>query len=74
MRKKQQKQSSCWLFWRRWILTSFGLKVGDAMHDDMMQEQRLVVDLYVSGQKTVEVSHIPADNGEKVQNLSDVLF
>lgn len=43
------------------VVTSFGLKVGDAVHDDMMQEQRLVVDFYVSRQKAVEVLHIPAD-------------
>lgn len=46
------------------MLTSFGLKVWYAVHDDMMQEQWLVVDFYVSGQKAVEVSHIPADKGK----------
>lgn len=50
--------------WQRQILTSFGLKVGYAVHDNMMQEQRLVVDFYVSRQKAVEVSHIPADKGK----------
>ncbi len=50
--------------WQRQVLTSFGLKVGYAVHDNMMQEQRLVVDFYVSRQKAVEVSHIPADKGK----------
>lgn len=44
------------------MLTSFGLKVRYAVHDDVMQEQRLVVDFYVSWQKAVEVSHIPGHN------------
>lgn len=42
-------------------LTAFGFKVGYAVHDDMMQEEWLVVDLDVSGQEAVEVLHIPAD-------------
>lgn len=50
--------------WQRQTLTSFGLKVGYAVHDYMMQEQRLVVDFYVPGQEAVEVSHIPADKGK----------
>lgn len=41
------------------VLTSFGLKVGYAVHDYMMQEQRLVVDFYVSREKAIEVLHIP---------------
>lgn len=41
------------------IATSFGLKVGDAMHDDMMEEQWFVVDLDVSGEQAAEVLHIP---------------
>lgn len=39
--------------------TSFGLEVGDAMHDDMMKEQWFVVDLDVSGEQATEVLHIP---------------
>lgn len=39
--------------------TSFRLKVGDAMHDDVMQEQRLVVDLNVAGEQPAEILHIP---------------
>lgn len=41
-------------------LTSFGFKVGNAVHDDMMEEQRLVVDFYVSRQEAVEVPDVPA--------------
>lgn len=40
-------------------LTSFRLKVGDAVHDDMVKEQGLVVDLDVSGEQAAEVLHIP---------------
>lgn len=29
------------------------------MHDDMMQEQRLVVDLNMSGEQPTEILHIP---------------
>lgn len=47
--------------WKRQILTSFGLKIGDSVHDHMMQEQRLVVDFDVSRQKAIEVLHIPAE-------------
>lgn len=43
----------------REILASLGLKVGDAVHDDVMEEQRLVVDLDVSGQQAAKVLHIP---------------
>lgn len=42
------------------MLTSFRLKVGDTVHDDVVQEERLVVDFDVPRQKAVEVSHIPA--------------
>ena len=45
-------------------LTSFGLKVGDAVHDDVVKEQWLVVDLDVSGEQAAEVLHIPG-GGEK---------
>lgn len=48
------------------MLTSFGLKVGYAVHDYMMQEQRLVVDFYVSREKAIEVLHIPADRKTEV--------
>lgn len=49
------------------IATSFGLKVGDAMHDDMMKEQRFVVDLDVTGEQAAEVLHIPKEgkDGER---------
>ena len=40
-------------------LTSFGLEVGDAVHDDMVEEQGFVVDLDVSGEQAAEVLHIP---------------
>lgn len=43
----------------RETLASLGLEVGDAMHDDVMEEQRLVVDLDVSGQQAAKVLHIP---------------
>lgn len=39
-------------------LTSFRLKVGDAMHDNMMQEQRLIVDLNVAREQSTEILHI----------------
>lgn len=32
----------------RALLASFGLKVGDAVHDDVVQEEGLVVDLDVA--------------------------
>lgn len=41
------------------LVTSFGLEVGDAVHDDVMKEQRFVVDLDVSGEQATEVVHIP---------------
>lgn len=44
-------------------LTSFGLEVGDAVHDDVVEEQRLVVDLDVSGEQAAEVLHIPEEGG-----------
>ena len=40
-------------------LTSFRLKVGDAVHDDVVKEQGFVVDLDVSGEQTAEVLNIP---------------
>lgn len=40
-------------------LTSLGLKVGNAVQDDVMKEQRLVIDLNVAGQQAAEVLHIP---------------
>lgn len=39
--------------------TSFRLKIRDAMHDDMVKEQGLVVDFYVAREETSEVMHIP---------------
>lgn len=41
-------------------LTSFRLKVGDTVHDNVVQEERFVVDFDVSRQKAIEVTHIPA--------------
>lgn len=41
------------------FVTSFGLKVGDSVHDDVMKEQGFVVDLDVSGEQAAEVVHIP---------------
>lgn len=40
-------------------LTSLGLEVGNAVQDDVMKEQRLVIDLDVAGQQAAEVLHIP---------------
>lgn len=40
-------------------LTSFRFEVGDAMHDDMMEEQGFIVDFDVSGEQATEVLHIP---------------
>lgn len=39
--------------------TSFRLEIGDAVHDDMVKEQRFVVDLDVSGEQAAEVLYIP---------------
>lgn len=44
-------------------VTSFRLKVGDAVHDDMVKEQGFVVDLDVSGEQATEVVHI-SEQGE----------
>lgn len=51
--------------------TSFRLKIRDAMHDDMVKEQGLVVDFYVARKKTSKVMHIPIHThsnteGEKI--------
>lgn len=40
-------------------LTSFRFKVGDPVHDDVMEKQRLVVDFDVAGEQTTEILHIP---------------
>lgn len=45
--------------WTCMFVTSFRLKVGDAMHDDMVKEQGFVVDLDVSREQATEVVHIP---------------
>lgn len=45
----------------RTSLTSFRLKVRDAVHDDVMEEQGFVVDLDVSREQTPEVLHVPGD-------------
>lgn len=46
-------------------VTSFRLEVGDAVHDDVMEEQGLVVDLDVSGEQAAEVLHIPEQGGKQ---------
>lgn len=46
-------------------LTSFRLKVGNAVHDDMVKEQGFVVDLDVSGEQAAEILHIPELNRGK---------
>lgn len=51
----------------RQLLTSFRLKVGDTVHDNVVKEERFVVDFDVSRQKAVEVSHIPADKLRKLR-------
>lgn len=40
--------------------TSFRLKVGDAMHDHMMQKQRLVVHFDGAREQAAEIVHISA--------------
>lgn len=60
----KQSRFSLFLSILRSTLASFGLEVGYAVHHDMVQEQRLVVDLDVAGQEAVEVSHIPAETGK----------
>lgn len=37
------------------------------MHDNVVEEERFVVDFDVSRQKAVEVSHIPADKLRKLR-------
>lgn len=49
------------------IVTSFGLKVGDAVHDDVVKEQGFVVDLDVSREQATEVVHV--SGGETKQIL-----
>ena len=53
------------------LLTSLGLKVGDAVHDDVMQEQGLVVDLDLTRQQATEVTHIPAGEWDEGQETED---
>lgn len=48
-------------------VTSFRLKVGDAVHDDVVKEEGLVVDLDVSREQATEVVHIPEQGQERVQ-------
>lgn len=48
-------------------VTSFGFKVGDAVHDDVVKEEGLVVDLDVSREQATEVVHIPEQGQERVQ-------
>lgn len=42
------------------------LKVGNAMHDDMMQEEGLVVHFDGAGQQTTEVVDIPREETTRV--------
>lgn len=42
-----------------WAGTSFRLKVGDAMHDHMVQEQGLVVHFDGAREEAAEVVHVP---------------
>lgn len=39
--------------------TAFGLEVGDAMHDDVVQEERLVVHFDAAGEESAEVMDVP---------------
>lgn len=41
------------------FITSFRLKVGDAVHDHVVKKQGFVVDLDVSREQATEVVHIP---------------
>lgn len=51
-------------------ITSFRLKVGDAVHDDVMEEQGFVVDLDVSREQATEVLHIPEQGtGKKNKHM-----
>lgn len=55
-------------------LTSFRLKVGDAVHDDMVKEQGFVVDLDVSREQAAEVLHIPEQSrGQEKKDMSMLL-
>lgn len=53
-------------------LTSLRLEVGNAMHDDMMQEQGFVVDLDVSREQATEVLHIPVGESARSECCSCV--
>lgn len=50
--------------------TSFRLEVGDAVHDDMVKEQRLVVDLDLPGKQAAEVLNISTKFKIKVTQKS----
>lgn len=54
------------------IQTSLGLKVWNAMHDDMMKEKGFVVDLDVSGKQATEVLHISKRRGTEDQRVAYV--
>lgn len=58
------------------LFTSFGLEIGDAMHDDMVEEQRLVVDLNLARKQAAEVLHIPEKRKEKLHcsTVSNIIF
>lgn len=43
-----------------WRGTSFRLKVGDAVHDHVVQKQGLVVHFDGAGEQAAEVMHVPA--------------
>lgn len=53
--------------------TSFRLKIGDAVHDDMVKEQRFVVDLDVSGEQAAEVLHIPERDRGREEEMTVLL-
>jgi len=50
--------------------TSFRLKIRDAMHDDMVKEQGLVVDFYVPRKETSKVMHIPIQEGKLLNKIT----
>lgn len=44
--------------------TAFGLEVGDAVHDDVVQEEGFVVHLDAAGQQPAEVVDVPVGRGQ----------
>lgn len=68
---RSKNLSKLWSLTVHTLLASFGLKVGDAVHDDVVQEEGLVVDLDVARQQAVEVAHVPARGEGLDQTGSD---